>query len=811
MDYTEKQEALLRLFGVVHAYDPDNGLFIISPDRIGFGFMCAPLPWIDQVTADSLQAMLNLPFPNGTIFQFSLYASPDTEMTLHRFLTLRNGLEEGPIRTAIEQRVEFLRKCTEQPVSTSAPSRLRDVQVILTVQIPNAGVEPSPSKLNEIRELRQNIDSMLSSMRFAHTSLSPEMYVRLMETIVNHEPDATWKRTPVGEYDPEVLLCNQIIDGNNVIDVKKDELVFGDSAHVRVISPKRMPEVMFPGQGFRYLADLAGGTKAIRDPVLITVNVLYPDADKRRAEIARDHIWTTQQSEGKLARFMPDSAKRKRSLDIAVRDVDKGNRPLYAYIGAAVIAQTRDRAMQGSTDLISMFRELGVTMVEDRYYVLPLFAQLLPFGAAADMKPSLTRYRTYMANQVVPLLPVFGTWQGTGTPLLTLIGRDGQLMTCSPWDTNAGMNMIVAAQTGSGKSFFANFLIENVLSVNGRVWVIDKGGSYKNLCEALDGQYIEFEDEVDLSLNPFSQVKSFQEESDIIAGMIEVMAAPRDGFDDFEAAEVKRVLTEVWAEKQHAMTIDDLKEALLNQPDDEEGRLRDIGKQLFSFSSAGEYGKYFNRPNTVDMSNSFVVLELQQLSSRPHLQRLVLLQIMNMIQQGMHSAPRQQKKLVLVDEAFTLLAADETMNFIVGWYRQLRKHGGAAAICTQSVLDLFVNKGAIAIMENSAHRYLLMQKAESIDRAKNDGSLSLGEAGFRMLGSVRTVSGEFSEILLNTPFGTGIGRLVVSEYEKLLFSTKAEDVAALRSYRSQGLTLDNAILRVMQERGRSDSTGHGLQ
>lgn len=410
-----------------------------------------------------------------------------------------------------------------------------------------------------------------------------------------------------------------------------------------------------------------------------------------------------------------------------------------------------------------------------------------------------------MSSHVAPMLPIHGSWRGTGSPMLTFVARDGQLMSVSPWDTDSNMNILIAAASGMGKSFLANFLIENILSLNGRVWVIDRGYSYKRLCLALGGQYIEFDDSNDLSMNPFSLVDDFNEEADVIAGIVEVMAAPRDGFNDFSAQEVRRVLKEVYEAKGKAMVVDDLADALKAE---EDPRLKDIGKQLFSYTSQGEYGRYFNRESTVDMSNKFVVLELQQLSSRANLQRLVLLQLMYLIQQGMHRSPRAQKKLVLIDEAFSLLAGPETASFIEGWYRQLRKFGGSAAICTQSVMDLYVSQSARAMVENSAHMYLLGQKEDSVEQARQEGKLHLGgEAAFRLLKSVHTVQGEYSEILLKTPYGTGVGRLIVSEFEKLLFSTRAEDVTAVDAEVAKGLPLDQAINKVISDRSGGNASG----
>lgn len=803
MDPAEKLETLARVFGAVQAYE--DGLFAISPDRIGFGFSTAALPWIDAQTSDSLNALLCLPFPVGTVVQFTQYMSPDIELQLNKFRAMRKDLEPGPIHTAMLERERFMRSLTDVPVGRAMPARLRNNDGIITIQIPTNGASVSDQKLAEIRELRQVFRSTIKSAGIVSEDLDPEKYIRFMETVFNHSPKAVWKQSPLGEYDPGLLICNQILDADSAVDVTASGLKLGDHAHVRVISPKRLPDKLWPGTGFRYVADLMRGSKAMRDPTLVTVNIIYPDQDKRRGEISRSFAWATQQSTGKLARFLPDIFKQRESAELALQEIDKGNRILYAYIGAAVISQTEDRAIQASTDLQSMFREIGFAMVEDRYFVLPLFSQLLPFGACDDMKMSLSRYRTLMSSHVAPMLPVHGSWRGTGTPMLTFVARDGQLMSVSPWDTDSNMNILIAAASGMGKSFLANFLIENILSLNGRVWVIDRGYSYKRLCLALGGQYIEFDDSNDLSMNPFSLVDDFNEEADVIAGIVEVMAAPRDGFNDFSAQEVRRVLKEVYEAKGRSMVVDDLADALKAE---EDPRLKDIGKQLFSYTSQGEYGRYFNRESTVDMSNRFVVLELQQLSSRANLQRLVLLQLMYLIQQGMHRSPRAQKKLVLIDEAFSLLSGPETASFIEGWYRQLRKFGGSAAICTQSVLDLYVSQSARAMVENSAHMYLLGQKEDSVEQARQEGKLHLGgEAAFRLLKSVHTVQGEYSEILLKTPYGTGVGRLIVSDFEKLLFSTRAEDVTAVDAEMSKGLSLDQAIRKVINDRSGGQTTG----
>lgn len=797
VDPTENQINLARVFGCVHAFDADEGLFVLSPDRIGFGVIAEPSAGVDQQSMDALNGLLNLHFPTGTLVQFCLFASPDLEETLHRFQVMRHACDNPLLQEVTAKRVAFLRELTGRPIGSVSGAKLRQTRLMITVSLKQGTKEPTREELLEYRELRNTFRAALKACGFRFTDATPETYIRWMEPLLNHGPRAMWRRSPWPDYDASVLVCNQVLDADTAISVDKKQLALGDHAKVRVLSVKRYPDVLWPGMAMRYLADLMKGGKALRDPLLVTVNVVYPDHESKRADLARDFAWTTRQTDGPLARYIPEWGRRNQSQRIAMEAVEQGDRLVHAYIGMAVFAENEDRVVQASTEVQSMMRELGFQVMEDCYFVLPLFSQLLPFAAEADMRRAMNRYRLLPTRHVVPMLPVLGSWRGTGTPMLTLFARDGNLMCVSPNDTDGNMNIIVAAQSGAGKSFLANETIMNYLSIGGRAWVIDKGFSYKPLAHLMGGTFIEFTQELDICLNMFTLVKNWEEESDIVCSIIEVMAAPNKGFDDFQQAGLKRVVATVWDQLGQEASVRDVAAAFLVESDP---RLNDIGHQLFPFSE-GEYARYFVGRNNCDLENSLVVLELQQLTGRKHLQRVVLLMLMYQIQSAMDSLPRDLPKLLLVDEAFGLLATNETSSFLVSWYRQLRKFGASAMICTQSVNDLYESDGAKSIVENSAHMWLLAQKAESIAMVKREGRMPMSEGAFRLLESVHTVPGEFSEILVRCAWGLGVGRLVVSEFNKLLYSTKAQDVAAIKGYRDQGATLVEAINAVLRDRG----------
>jgi len=96
----------------------------------------------------------------------------------------------------------------------------------------------------------------------------------------------------------------------------------------------------------------------------------------------------------------------------------------------------------------------------------------------------------------------------------------------------------------------------------------------------------------------------------------------------------------------------------------------------------------------------------------------------------------------------------------------------------------------------------LRQKKESVEMLDKLGRLSMDDGMKRMLQSLRTEHGAYSEIFVSSPVGSGIGRLMVDPVSLLLYSSKAEDVNAINARRAQGLTLQEAIDAVLTERGQ---------
>jgi conjugal transfer ATP-binding protein TraC len=777
------------------AYSPEDRTFLLDDASLGFGFLCTPLASADPAEADRLAVLLGHDWPSDTLLQVLLWASPDVEGPLARMRGLRLETGNALLREGAAARAAFLRSGTRRPLDPRSELRVRNLELVVTVKLPLAGPLPTEPEQRVANELRESVGQALATAGLAPEPLDADRYVRLMATLLNWSEAAGWRDLIVPEADPGRLLREQLLDLDTAIEVDARGLTLGP-VRAHTFSVKRYPERTVFGQARRYLGDPLSGSRGVRHNALVVLTCHFPDPEAARVRLTAARQWAANLAYGPLVRYLPALAYRKHGFDVLFEALDDGDRPLRVYLGVVLFAESPE-ATAAASNLRAYWRELGFQLMDDRFFCLPLFLNALPFGAERKALRDLARYRTMAARHAVALLPVFGDWKGTGTPALNLLSRTGQLMEVSLFDSGSNYNAVIAAQSGSGKSFLTNELIASYLGLGGRCWVIDVGRSYQNLTEVLGGEFMAFSASSGVCLNPFDLVRSWEEEADVLAALVTAMAAPTEPLGDYRTAGLKRVLKSVWDARGSAMSVDDVAAALLAESD---RRVRDVGQQLYPFTTAGEYGRFFNGPNTVAFTGDFITLELEELKGRKHLQQVVLLILIYQIQQAMLAGPRDRPKLVIIDEAWELLTHGDVARFIEAGYRRFRKYAGSAITITQSVNDLYATPTGRAIAENSANTYLLGQKADAIEQLRAERRLPLSEAGIDLLKTVHTVPGAYSEIFLVTERGAGIGRLVVEPFQRLLYSTRPEDVAAIRRLRAEGLGVAEAIHRLLAER-----------
>lgn len=797
-----KEEVRTSAVVPVVAYCEDNEVFLMDDNNIGIGFECTPLYGADEKVQERVNGFINQDYPPQTLIQFALFRSPDISGDMNRMLSMRHGFRHPIFTQVIEERAGFMHKHTNEKL-ISRSSRgvydnglVQDLKLIVTVKVPIRGNAPTARETRLIDELKIKVQSSLQAVGLMPRNLTAARYIRLMNTVMNWGEDASWRRGNT-RWETDKPISEQIFDYDTDIEVKSGGLRLGEQ-HVRMLSAKRLPESMYFGDAILYAGDLMGENSSVKENYLVTCNVFFPETEKTKNALERKRQFTVNQATGPLLKFVPILADKKQSFDIVYKSVNDGYRPVRISYSVALFAPTAERADAAVIAARSVWREQRFELIPDKFAVLPVFLNSLPFCMDAHAIRDLFRYKTMTAKEAAVVLPVFGEWKGTGTPHATLVSRNGQVMTLSLHDSDTNMNCVIAAESGSGKSFLTNELIFSYLSEGAQVWVIDAGRSYEKLAELLDGDFIAFDEGAGVCLNPFQLIVDYDDEEDAVVSIVSTMASAKGRLDEWQISALKKTMAECWNDLGNKMTIDSIADLCLKSDDQ---RLRDIGQQLYVFTEDGGYGRYFSGDNNVNFKSQFTVLELDELQGRKHLRQVVLLQLIYQIQQEVFLGDRDRKKIVIVDEAWDLLKEGEVSVFMEHAYRKFRKYGGSVIIATQSVNDLYENEVGRAISENSASMYLLGQTPETVESVKRSGRLSLSEGGFQMLKTVHTVQGVYSEIFVKAKSGWGIGRLIVGEFQKLLYSTRAEDVMAIQRYVDRQNSIPEAIRLVLADRG----------
>lgn len=795
-------------FCPVQAYDEQSKLFLCDDSTLGFAFECVPLAGGDQHTKERIEQLVAGDYPPGTIMQFFLYRSPDIEPQLNALARIRQDYMDGPLAGVVKQRIDFLRAHTKKNIHGRSFSggdydcgRIQESRLIVSIKIPFEGKEPNESDVVLTKTWETKTESALSSVGLWPLALSASRYIRLMQSIINWSPNASWRNMPVmGEWEEDKTISAQIFDPTtDLVIADKSTLQLGEHCFVKVMSAKRIPDAFFFTEAMKYVGNTMGGNDKLTINYAVCCNVFFPVTQSEKAKLETKRTWTVNQAVGPMLKFVPVLADKKHSFDILSESFQKGAKPIRMTFSVLLFSDSRKAVERAAVSAQSYWDTMHFHLMEDYFITAPMFQNCLPLCAEKEAVFHLDRYKTMTTRELPVLLPVFGEWKGTGTFHVALISRNGQLMSLSLHDSDTNKNAVIAAESGSGKSFLLNEIIVSYLSEGAQVWVIDAGKSYKKLNEQLDGDFLQFDEASKICLNPFELIDDWKEDEDTISALIAAMASEKEKLSDFQMAGLKQILKRLWETKGQAMTVDDIAAECLGHT---EQRMHDIGQQLFSFTSKGGYGQYFHGHNTMRFENPFTVLELDELQGRTHLRQVVLMQLIFQIQREMYLGERNRKKIMIIDEAWDLIKSGPVSVFIEHGFRKFRKYGGSAIIATQSLNDLYENPVGRAIAENANMMLLLGQKPETIASIRDSGRLVLSEAGFNLLSTVASVGGVYSEIFVKSGHtGVGVGRLIVSNFEKMLFSTAPEDVNAIENYTNRGLNVTDAINHVLRDRG----------
>jgi len=812
-----------------YKYNEDDKIYHNADGGLSIIFLCKPY---GGVSAESGLITLLSSVPEGASVQILLYSSPDITDLIDRWKSTKI-VSDGLYASTRDSYADFIESKAKEIMSPNMRVRVSDYKLVITISLGGKSnilsigdkvkniFSKSKSKdykkeyierYEKIKELHGRLSAALKAANLFPESVEPNKLIRIVYPLLN--PDHDFRNIPTWKGSDDI--SDDCIANDTVFEVSSDHIRF-DNRYARSLSVKNYSYDWHCGMADHLIGN-PFGNQTIESNVIYCLNIINIgkagiNKVKRKSQII-------------LSQNLPDHlfpllGMKKRDLAMANKELERGKSLFHINFCIIPIANSYDELNNVSGQLQAYYQRLGFTLEEDRYINLPILLSVLPGNYDERFKDDLKRGIIVFLENAVDLSPAAADWAGnTNTPEVFFFTPRGQLFSFDFFASNTNYNSFIIGTSGAGKSVALQSIAMNYLMSNDLVRIIDIGGSYENFCNILDGQYIDIKPETPICLNPWTDItdeKTFNEFSEFLADWYWMMGSPAD----YKLAQEHEKFVKSWltvalkksfdkygidsnvdtiVECLHDSVVKDSNLGLLDQ------RISDFIQILSTYMINGIYGSFFNGKAEIEFNSNIVVLETGSMENIPSLRDPIIMILTYHISKSIYLShnTENRKHIVIIDEAHKFLGNHKIDGFVEQAYRRFRKHKASMIIGTQGYEDLSGDAGNSSragrvIIDNSAFQIFMKQSPSSAEKLKKSDSHNFDEYEKSMIDSIKSIKGEYSEMILIDENLKVKLRIILDDFQKKMFFTTPDMRSYIRQKVKEGDSFIDALNSMPKE------------
>lgn len=598
----------------------------------------------------------------------------------------------------------------------------------------------------------------------------------------------------------------QMIFGDLIVDFDHFTL---DSFQHRVVTLKTLPEITYAGQLSSFLR------LPFHYDLILSVTVPPQSDEMAKLQQKRKMAHSMAATHGGQAIDLESETKLSSTEELIRELLNTGQRIYAAQMTVLLRAPNNDagekKLNREVREVLSRFRSLsGAEALEESVGAWKVIKGSLP-GAPVNLE----RLRKVKTNNLADFLPVYGPREGDEDPAVIFRNRLNGLVSFNPFDPGLpNYNSLVTGSSGAGKSFLNNCILLQELARGLRVFVIDIGGSYKKLTEALDGLYIEMNLSEAYRINPFDipdpSVEPSQQKIKSLLAVIESMVSEDEKakLPKLDRVLLEKAIIDLYAAKRLRGEVPTLSDLANSLKEFKEPSIIAVSKMLYTWTGSRPYGRLLDGPGSLRTDAQICTFDLKGLSNYPDLQSVMILILTDFILTQVES-DKTCKKRIILDEAWELLKSQSAASFMEYCARTLRKSGSGITFITQGIDEIVASPIGSAILNNTATKFVMLQKGNS-DILRD--ALKLNTQQLELIHSLAQKKGEYSEGFMIEGDHRQVVRIYPSPFEYWLSTSDASDNQYLDSLKKAGHTLVSAIEEAARlypngiARGRQEDT-----
>lgn len=779
--------------------------------HIGAIGTATPITGTEREFIDKLNTVLSADFPPGTVIQVAQFGSIDCEETIATYQL--GKLDHGEIyKELAAAHANFFRSGMKTPLVKLSGNLLHNRKIIFGIKIPVNNFWIAGDQKAEVIDLIDRTFDGLESAQVYFERLNEEQYRALLHSVYNPYRQKNDLASPLNEDVPlnrQVLPITTALNFNN--GQKQNTISFNDGEYfAQILSVDKFPRRANP----YIMNDVVGHPKGVMGqmtgPFYISLNLIYVDQQKGSQRVALRKQQIDTQYSPSIVKYVPGILDQKEGVDVLSDELHRrGGIMVDVNLSIILYGRTKRELERTSTSLSTYYPTLGghgrkFRIQPDKRILRPVFEQALPLNGSAVGYQGLYRLHAMGVRHATVFMPLYSDFKFRNSSNGSLVvTRRGEPAMIDFYDSDTNYNGIIFAESGAGKTVTVQILALDQLGSGARVWVIDDGRSLEKMADVVDAQYISFNPDAPICLNPFSTIPEggLQEEMTLLKTLFAKMAAPNDGLSDTKMPILENAIQQTYETMGNTTTVKDVADFLSQQ---ENIDAQQLSMQLHSFSR-GQFSQWFNGKSNINFNANFIVLEMGELKNLPHLKDVIALLMFSNINRSMKAIGDDRRKILFIEEAKQWLKDPIMSTGIEEVYARARKDNGSAVCITQSVMDIVNSPCGESILANTAWKLILKQKTESIAKAVKSEVLALSPYAQTELESVNTSRGHYAEFMFLQDKAYGIYRLVLSPFAKVMTSSTGAERTEVKRLMTSGMSAVDAINTYMKSVNKEQS------
>jgi type IV secretion/conjugal transfer VirB4 family ATPase len=263
---------------------------------------------------------------------------------------------------------------------------------------------------------------------------------------------------------------------------------------------------------------------------------------------------------------------------------------------------------------------------------------------------------------------------------------------------------LILGMTGSGKSYFANFLLQNAQKYQPQTYIFDIGGSFQSLTTIFGGSYLNVGRESrDFTINPFS-LEPTKENLQFLFSLFRVLIEGSEGRYRLDFKEERKL----WDAIERTYVLEPEQRTISNFAN----IVGELKERLHRWTEKGQYGFVFDNVEDTLTFSSFQTFNFGGWGDAPEVLEPLLFYILHRASNEIANPEKLATfKIFLLDEAWLFVKNETIRNYIVQAQKTWRKHNAAMVLATQSLKEL-EESGMLQIVSESCPTKIFLANPE---------------------------------------------------------------------------------------------------